>query len=108
MADHVVVIARGRLVADGTIDELTSQRSDVFVRCSDAAHLARLLRAAGATVAEDDGGLGVVGLTTDDVGRLAFDAEITVLELATRKASLEETFMQLTGDGQQFAFGSAS
>lgn len=108
MADHVVVIARGRLVADGTIDELTSQRSDVFVRSSDAMHLARLLRAAGATVVDDDGGLAVVGLTTDEVGRLAFDAEITVLELATRKASLEETFMQLTGDGQQFAFGSAS
>ena len=40
MADHVVVIARGRLVADGTIDELVSQRSDVYVRCNDQRRLA--------------------------------------------------------------------
>ena len=44
----------------------------------------------------------------DEIGHLAFDGGVTVLELATRKASLEETFMQLTGDGQQFAFGEAS
>lgn len=108
MADHVVVIARGRLVADGTIDELVSQRSDVLVRCSDPGRLASLLRAAGCTVAEEGEALGVTGLTTDEIGRLAFDASLTVLELATRKASLEETFMQLTGDGQQYAFGAAS
>ena len=112
MADHIVVVARGRLVADGTVDELVSQRSDVVVRCTDPARLASLLRAAGGTVAEEDEGLdqalGVTGLTTDEIGHLAFDGGVTVLELATRKASLEETFMQLTGDDQQFAFGEAS
>ncbi len=108
MADHIVVIARGRLVADGTVDELVSQRSDVVVRCTDPARLASLLRAAGGTVVEEGQSLGVTGLTTDEIGRLAFDGGVAVLELATRKASLEETFMQLTGDGQQFAFGEAS
>jgi ABC-2 type transport system ATP-binding protein len=108
MADHVVVIARGRLVADGTIDELVSQRSDVFVRCADAPRLAGLLRSAGGTVVEEEEGLSVTGLTTDRVGQLAFDAGVVVLELSNRKASLEETFMELTGDGQQYAFGSAS
>lgn len=96
------------MVADGTVDELVSQRSDVVVRCTDPARLASLLRAAGGTVAEEDQALGVTGLTTDEIGHLAFDGGVTVLELATRKASLEETFMQLTGDDQQFAFGEAS
>jgi ABC-2 type transport system ATP-binding protein len=108
MADHVVVIAKGRLVADGTVDDLVSQRSDVFVRCTDPGRLAGLLRAAGGSVTEEGDALSVVDLTTDQVGHLAFDAEVTILELATRKASLEETFMQLTGDDQQYAFGEAS
>ena len=108
MADHVVVIAKGRLVADGTIDELVSQRSDILVRCSDPARLAGLLRAADGQVTLEGESMGVTGLSTDEIGRLAFDAGITILELATRKASLEDTFMQLTGDGQQFAFGEAS
>jgi ABC-2 type transport system ATP-binding protein len=108
MADHVVVIARGRLIADGTIDELVSQRSDVIVRCTDVGRLGSLLQAAGGSVTHEGDAMGVTGLTTDEIGHLAFDAGIPVLELATRKASLEETFMQLTGDDQQFAFGEAS
>jgi len=108
MADHVVVIARGRLVADGTVDDLVSKRSDVVVRCTDVARLASQLRAAGGAVTQEGDCLGVTGLTTDEIGHLAFDSGVAVLELATRKASLEETFMQLTGDGQQFAFGEAS
>lgn len=109
MADHVVVIARGSLVADGTIDELVSQRSDVVVRSADPARLASLLEAAGASVSAEGGGaLGIGGMSTDEIGRIAFDAGVAVYELAVRRASLEETFMQLTGDGQQFAFGEAS
>jgi ABC-2 type transport system ATP-binding protein len=109
MADHVVVIAKGRLVADGTIDELVSQRSDVVVRSADSGRLATLVSATGATVTQEGGdSLGVTGMSTDEVGRLAFDAGIAVYELAVRRASLEETFMQLTGDGQQFAFEEAS
>ena len=107
MADHVVVIAKGRLVADGTIDELVSQRSDILVRCNDVTRLAGILRAADGRVTPEGESLGVTGLSTDEIGRLAFDAGITILELATRKASLEDTFMQLTGDGQQYAFGEA-
>ena len=109
MAQHVVVIARGRLIADGTVDQLVSQRSDVIVRSADPGRLAEALRGAGAQVErEGDDGLAVVGLTTDEVGRLAFEAGLALRELAQRKASLEETFMELTGDSQEFAFGEAS
>ena len=109
MAVHVVVIASGRLIVDGTIDELVSQRSDVFVRSTDSARLMPLLVGAGATVVDEgQTGVAVAGLATDEVGRIAFDAGIAIFELTERRASLEETFMQLTGDGQQFAFGESS
>ena len=109
LADHVVVIAGGRLIVDGTIDELVSQRSDVLVRSADSARLMPLLVGAGATVVDEgQTGVAVAGLATDEVGRIAFDAGIAIFELTERRASLEETFMQLTGDGQQFAFGASS
>jgi len=109
MADHVVVIARGKLIVDGSIEDLVAQRSDVIVRTSEPERLAEQLRAQGAQVTvEADGALGITGLTTDEVGRTAFAAGVIVLELAQRRASLEETFLQLTGDGQEFAFGEAS
>lgn len=109
MAQHVVVIARGKLMADGTLDELVSQRSDVLVRSADPGRLAEAIRASGGTAdREGDDGLAVVGLSTDDVGRLAFESGVALRELTQRKASLEETFMELTGDGQQFAFGETS
>ncbi|MFM7598470.1 MAG: ATP-binding cassette domain-containing protein [Actinomycetota bacterium] len=109
MAQHVVVIAKGSLVADGTIDELVSQRSDVLVRSADAGRLADALRGAGGQVDRDgDDGLAVMGLTTDEIGRLAFDAGIALRELTQRKASLEDTFLELTGDAQEFAFGESS
>ena len=109
MAQHVVVIARGRLIADGTVDELVSQRSDVFVRSTDPARLAEALRGLGAQVdREGDDGLAVSGMSTDDVGRIAFETGVSLRELTQRKASLEETFMELTGDAQEFAFGEAS
>ena len=109
MAEHVVVIARGKLIADGTVNDLVSQRSDVYVRSSDPTRLADALRAAGATATvEGPDGLAVLGLECDDVGRIAFESGIAIRELTLRKASLEETFMELTGDEQQFAFGEAS
>ncbi|MGI9196945.1 MAG: ATP-binding cassette domain-containing protein [Candidatus Nanopelagicales bacterium] len=109
MAQHVVVIARGRLVADGTVDELVSQRSDVLVRSGDPARLAEALAQAGAQV-ETSGsdGLAVLGLSTDQVGAVAFESGVALRELTERRASLEETFMELTGDSQQFAFGESS
>ncbi|MFZ8910901.1 MAG: ATP-binding cassette domain-containing protein [Candidatus Nanopelagicales bacterium] len=106
MADHVVVIARGRLVAEGAVEELSARGSDVLVRTDDVARLRAALKARGATVSDEGGNaLGVSGLGRDDVGRVAFESGCIVFELSERRASLEETFLQLTGDGQEFAFG---
>lgn len=108
MADHIVVIAKGALVADGTVDELTSTHSAVLVRCTDTAALRSAIAVAHPDVlVSDDGsdGLSVAGLDTDLIGRLAFESSVTVLELTARRASLEDTFLELTGEDQQFAFG---
>ena len=108
MAEHLVVIAAGKLVADESIDDFVarSTRNDVLVRCSDPAALAAALVAEGVVaVAEGPDGLAVQTADTDHVGDLAFRAGVTVRELTRRTASLEEAFLELTNDQQQFRTG---
>ncbi|MGI5153700.1 ABC transporter ATP-binding protein [Microbispora sp. CA-102843] len=98
-ADHLVVIGRGRLIADTPMRELTAVR-DVFVRSSRAGDLATALSAAGGTVtAEDGGGLSVRGLDPTEIGDLAARHAIPLHEVTPRGASLEETYMRLTAEG---------
>ncbi|GIH67333.1 ABC transporter ATP-binding protein [Microbispora siamensis] len=98
-ADHLVVIGRGRLIADTPMRELTAVR-DVFVRSSRAGDLAAALSAAGGTVtAEDGGGLSVRGLDQAEIGDLAARHAIPLHEVTPRGASLEETYMRLTAEG---------
>jgi ABC-2 type transport system ATP-binding protein len=108
MADRVVVIAKGRLIADGTVDELVSGsvRSDVLIRCSDPGTLRSLLSGEGIhAVLEGVDGLAISGADTDRIGEAAFRAGVVVRELTARRASLEEAFLELTGDEQQFRTG---
>jgi ABC-2 type transport system ATP-binding protein len=98
-ADHLVVIGRGRLVADAPIGQViaASSHTVVRVRTPVAAQLGRLLAAAAQTVRqESDSVLTVVGLTTDDVGELAHAAGIRLHELSLQSASLEEAYMELS------------
>lgn len=97
-ADHLVVIGRGRLVADTSMRELTAVR-DVFVRSGRAADLATVLSAAGGTVTpEDGGGLSVRGLDATRIGDLAARHAISLYEVTPRGASLEETYMRLMAE----------
>ncbi|WP_049649112.1 ABC transporter ATP-binding protein [Kitasatospora sp. MY 5-36] len=100
-ADHLVVIGRGRLVADGSTADFLAEhaRTDVLVRCARPAELARLLRAAGAaSVGEEPAGaLAVVGLEPSAIGELAAGHGIGVHELTVRQASLEQAFMDAVG-----------
>jgi ABC-2 type transport system ATP-binding protein len=100
MADHVVVIARGALIADSPIGDFiahASGQSDVLVRSTDASALAGLLQARGLTVERaGDGRLRVAGATTDQVGTLAFQHHIRVDELTEEHASLEDAFLEST------------
>ena len=104
-ADHLVVIGRGRLVADAPIDEFVRQssRHDVMVRSACDGDLAGLLAARGAMVtAEPDGGLAVTGLDAAAIGETASAHHIALHELTPRRASLEEAFMELTKDSVEY------
>ena len=104
-ADRLVVIGRGRLIADTTVPDFVRQASgqQVMVRSADQPRLAAALRAAGAAAAaEPDGGLLVEALTAAQVGQIAHDAGVVLHELVVRQASLEEAFMTLTADSVQF------
>jgi ABC-2 type transport system ATP-binding protein len=100
-AEHLIVIGRGRLVADAPVAEFVSQGSgsDVTVRSPRGGDLAVLLAANGAAVtANPGGGLAITGLGADQIGDLAAAHGIPLHELAARHASLEEAFMELTRD----------
>jgi ABC-2 type transport system ATP-binding protein len=103
-AQHLIVIGRGRLLADTGMEELiaSAARTSVRVRSSDQDALTARLRAPGVEVSPDsDGAVTVSGLSTDEVGTAAAAAGITVLEL-TAQASLEEAFMEMTRDAVEF------
>jgi ABC-2 type transport system ATP-binding protein len=104
-ADRLIVIGRGALIADTTTAELiqSSQRQDVMLRTPRAAEMASLLTVRGAVVSrEDDGALAVTGLDAVAIGDLAAEHGIAVHALIPRAASLEEAYLDLTGDAADF------
>jgi ABC-2 type transport system ATP-binding protein len=104
-AQHLIVIGRGRLIADTSMDEFIagSSRNLVRVRTTDPQALAALLVRSDVTVvAAEDGALEVGGLSTDQIGLAAGGAGITLLELTAQQTSLEEAFMDLTKDDVEF------
>jgi ABC-2 type transport system ATP-binding protein len=104
MADNIVVIGKGKLIADTSIKELISgsTTSSVFVRATNIGHLEKALQGKVWSFEKSDGGLRITGAKTDDIGKLAFAAGIPILELANHAASLEEAFLELTADSQEF------
>jgi ABC-2 type transport system ATP-binding protein len=98
-AEDVIVIGKGRLIAQMSVDELTTQSSQRFVRVRSpeiATLQAALDRAGAATVLEQDGSLTVRGLSEAAIGECAASIPVVLHELAPQSASLEEAFMELT------------
>jgi ABC-2 type transport system ATP-binding protein len=109
-ADHLLVIGRGKLIADCAVAEFIERNSQqsVRVRTPQPAALAKAVEAAGGSVRDEGSGqLTVFGLGTDRVGDLAFDSGVRLHELATAQASLEQAFMELTGSSVEFRAGQA-
>jgi ABC-2 type transport system ATP-binding protein len=107
-ADHLIVIGRGRRIAESTVAEFIAANSQqsVRVRTPQADELTLVATAAGGTVRSDDGGtIVVLGLTPAQVGDLAFENRIRLHELAPAHASLEEAFMELTAASVEFHAG---
>jgi len=98
-ADHLIVIGRGKLLADAPTQSLTqaSARADVLVRSPRARELAELLTAGGAAVkVEQDGGLAVTGMDAPAIADLAAAHGVAVHELVPRQPSLEQAYLDLT------------
>ncbi|WP_329417909.1 ATP-binding cassette domain-containing protein (plasmid) [Streptomyces sp. NBC_00704] len=107
-ADHLIVIGRGRLVADCSTKEFIERSTEqsVLVRTPDGAQLAELLERHGATVARtDEGDLDVGGLEAPRIAELAAADGLVLHELSTRRGSLEEAFMELTKDAVEYDAG---
>ena len=115
-ADHLIVIGRGSLLADCTMEEFIARSSGQTVRVrtpqpdllakavSEVAARAAATSAAGA-VTSPDGSLTVHGLTAAQVGDLAFEHGVRLHELTVVRASLEEAFMELTADSVEYRAG---
>jgi ABC-2 type transport system ATP-binding protein len=104
--DRVVIVGAGRLVREGSMEQLRSGADGagtVLVRSPEVARLADVLRADGGHVTQEDGALTVTGSTTADVGRRAFAAGIELHELRSHTSGLEEIYFQLTSGSEQFA-----
>jgi ABC-2 type transport system ATP-binding protein len=104
-ADHLIVVGRGKLIADTAMSEFIARSSGaaVRVRTPSPDELVLVIAAAGGkAVASTDGTLTVQDMTADKVGDVAFDKGIRLHELTTLRASLEEAFMELTGDSVEY------
>jgi ABC-2 type transport system ATP-binding protein len=109
-ADHLIVIGRGKLIADTSTAEFVRRASGtvVRVRSPQASRLAALLSAPGRTVAPIEGELlEVSGATPESVGETAAANGIVLHELTLVQASLEEAFMELTRDDVEFKAAAA-
>lgn len=107
VAEHIVVIGRGELVADAPLASLTSHTDRVRVRTERLAELLPLLAAPGsATSALGDATAEVVGLPVDVIAQRAADAGIVLLELTPVEQTLEAVYTELTQDAIEYRAGS--
>jgi ABC-2 type transport system ATP-binding protein len=98
--DEVVVISRGRLVARGSLDELTSDAgAPIQVRSSQSERLHEALEAKGAVVERrPPDWLSVRDASLEAVGKTAFETGVVVYELYRQQQTLEDVFLELTGE----------
>src|SRR5712691_7963265 len=104
-ADHLVVIGRGQLLADCTMEEFIARSSGQTVRVvtPQADLLAKAVaEAGGSAVNSADGALVVSGLVAAQVGDIAFEHGVRLHELTVVRASLEAAFMELTADSVEY------
>ncbi len=104
-ADHLIVIGRGRLIADTSVDDFVRRASSkvVRVRSPDATRLLEIVAGAGATAARNGPDvIEISGLAAEQVGEAAAAHGIVLYELTPQQATLEEAFMTLTSDDVEF------
>lgn len=109
MADELIVIGRGRLIVQASVDEFVRQAAGswVFVRAPHASRLGELLGERGHTVSmgADDRSFTVTGVETAEVGELAASVGLALHELTPQQASLEEAFLEVTKESTEYHAG---
>jgi ABC-2 type transport system ATP-binding protein len=104
-ADHLIVIGRGRLIADEAVDEVVRNASGarVLVASPQATRLRELVRGPQVTVTSDERDtLEIEGLTAERVGEIAAANDLVLHQLTSVQASLEEAFMELTHEDVEY------
>jgi ABC-2 type transport system ATP-binding protein len=104
-AERLVVIGRGRLIADTSVEEFTAQSQSDSVRVvtpTPTRFVTELSRAGARPSIAADGAIVVNGMEAAEIGELAIRRLLTVHELTPVRASLEDAFMELTGDDVEF------
>jgi len=104
-ADQVVVVGRGKVLADATVDELLARAAgdQVLLRTPEPGNAVTALEPAGATVAvTDHGALTVTGIGAQRVVEVLSQAGVAFSEVTTRRASLEDVYLQLTGNVTEY------
>jgi ABC-2 type transport system ATP-binding protein len=107
-ADDIIVIGRGKLIANTTIEKFIAENSTetIRVRTPQIDVMAKAVAAAGGTAtANGDGSLLIQGMPTERVGDVAFEAGVRLHELSQTHASLEQAFMELTADSVEYHAG---
>jgi ABC-2 type transport system ATP-binding protein len=105
IADHIVVIGRGKVLADASIDELLARAAgeQVLLQTPAPAEAARVLhRAGGATTILDDSTLSVSGLAARQVVEALGQSGVVFSEVTTQRATLEDVYFQLTSGEAEF------
>ncbi len=104
-ADHLIVIGRGRLIADTTVEAFTARSRGDAVRVvtpMPQRFVTELTRAGLRPTVGDDGAIVVSGTGATQVGELAARSSLTMHELTPLRASLEDAFMELTSDAVEY------
>jgi ABC-2 type transport system ATP-binding protein len=110
-ADHLIVLGRGRIIADAPVAEIlaTSTRTSVRLRSPQSEQLVHLLQGPDVTITTTEAGaLSVTGLTARVIGDIAAGSGIALHELTPVAASLEEAYMELTQDDVEYHAGSTT
>jgi ABC-2 type transport system ATP-binding protein len=110
-ATRLIVVGRGRLIADTTVEEFVARAagSSVTVRSPKASRLRDLLLGPDVTITSDKPDvLRVQGLNAEQIGTVAWQAHLPVFELALHQASLEQAFMQLTDESVEYRSAGAT
>jgi ABC-2 type transport system ATP-binding protein len=109
-ADHLVIVGRGRVIADASTRDLLAAASgdQVTLRTSAPARAAAVLERAGATVAADGGTLTLSGLPAEKAVALLGENAVPFSEVSAHRATLEEAYLDLTRDAVEYRAGTAA